>query len=415
MKKLFFAMLVVLLAAGSAWAVDVNVSGGYYARGSMITNDAGTATQDAATYMYYDHDFDLTAKFVVSEATMFTLVLEFQDEEWGTAQSTTAGSDDNMEVKRGWLTHKFPTNTILDVGAMNAGGWATAFDDDVGEGMRVKLTQISDFGVFGGLFQKVNEAGQANPNTKDAESDDTDVLMLFLITKLGPINVKPAYALYHYGRGPTLTNALDGENDLTRNRYVLALDGTFGMIGFECEFTQNDYSFERNLGTDYTIGGYYANVWANLDAFKVGGIFAYGSVDEDSDPTNTAPKKYGFDGDFDLTLFLGDWMEFGGNGADSGISGSTAFQIYAAYAMDKFSFGGSYTIVNSNVDNNKFSGTQWYKASASEFDLNASYKITDSLTYSVAAGWANVDWDDTYSTDDPEGAFRGYHKLALSF
>lgn len=342
MKKLLLTVLVVLLAAGSAWAVDLQIKGDYYARGSYISNDA-EVTADAPAYGYYDHDFNLYNTFVVDETTKLTMRLAIEDSNWPvpTIDNTTE-DDDNIDVERLWLTHQFSTGTKLDVGKMSGGGWATSFYDDVGARYRIKATQFFPWGLLVGVIEKDGEQGAANPTVKDAENDDFDAYAFGAVIKAGPVNIKPIWFHVQYGDVVAPSDQEDG--DLIRNLLQLGVDGSFGMIGFEMEVNNDDYDYDnaRLAAKDYTLNSFYLNVWANLDAFKVGGIFAYGGTDDD------ALKAADFDDDFDLTLFLSDWIGWGGAG--DGLMGCTAFQIYANFAFDKLSISPSYTFVTSNKE-----------------------------------------------------------------
>ena len=57
MKKLFIALLSVLMVAGAAYAAEYDFSGMINTRGSWI-NNSGSISDDSEDYMYYDMEFD---------------------------------------------------------------------------------------------------------------------------------------------------------------------------------------------------------------------------------------------------------------------------------------------------------------------------------------------------------------------
>jgi hypothetical protein len=409
MKKLILALLVVMLAAGAAYAVDVQVvKGAYYVRGSHFENTA-LHTSNEVSRQLYDHDMDLYVDFVVDETTKVVTYFELVDENWSgydKTQTTGQGFDDQIEVKRVYLDHKFPTGTILDAGKMSGGTWGTAFDDQEGPAYRVKVTQMFPWGLVVGLVQKVVESSSSA--TKDSEKDDFDVWVLGAVFNVGPVAVMPAYL--HYIGGSSVIDQDD--DDAIIDNFKLALAGNFGMIGFEAEYVYWDYDYDTTATglADVDIAGWYANVWANFDAFKIGGMYYHEGFDEDSG------KAYAHGEDLAETLVVGDTIypapAAGRLGQSSGPAGLDCFQVYADFSFGKFSFNGSLTYYSSNID----AGTdKWRDAEIIEYDLGAGYAITDNLTYSVAVGVANIDYDDSYGGDDPGQVVRAYHKLAVSF
>ena len=65
----------------------------------------------------------------------------------------------------------------------------------------------------------------------DAEKDDMDVYYVAMVTKAGDISIKPLL-----GYGLVGQVEADEETDLTLIAAILAVDGSFGAIGFEAEF-----------------------------------------------------------------------------------------------------------------------------------------------------------------------------------
>lgn len=398
MKKLIaltFAML--FLGAGIASATDFTLTGSYYARGTYIENWDGTGT-DQNDYGQYDHELSLDANWQIDDTTKVFARFEIRDETWGDATNPTEGThlnddisadlDDNIVVEQVYGQHSFGNGATVRVGLMGANAWATDFGDNGGEEYRVWSSFETSFGMIFGIIGK----GAGGDETGDA-GNDTDSYALAMITKLGAVNVKP------------LLKYVDAESsDLEIFAAVLGLDGTAGMIGWEVEGVYKDYDYDT--GTDFDIYGLYGNVWAQIDAVKLGALVAYGSYDE------TTGAGFGFGDNFTAggALILGDDMFTNGSGID--VNAATLLAAYLSYAAtDKLTLGAYFGYADSNVDD---ATSDWDGANAWEVSVSGAYKITDNVTYSVAAGTAQINYGPSAGAD-PDKAIEIFHRLAFSF
>ena len=173
MKKFLLALMCVLLTAGFAFAVDVDLKGMYYARGSYIDNSSGLDgdNTDSFDYFYLDHELDLTARLLVTDKTRVIVNFEIRDENWlnsntdGTSQDGSSNLDDNIEFKRVFSSHTFDAyGTVLDLGLMTGGAWMTGFGDNANGRYRIKVTQPTEFGPVIGIYEKRAELGASNDN-----------------------------------------------------------------------------------------------------------------------------------------------------------------------------------------------------------------------------------------------------------
>jgi len=409
MRKLLFTLLILIFTAGVAFAEsNFTIKGDFNVRGSRITNEDLAAT-DAAEYDYYDQDMNIYAKFAASKTTWANIKIAIHDEEWGTSNKD---ADEGISVERAYMTHVFPTHTVLVLGLMTGGTWGTAFGDAADARYRVKVVQpLSPNAILLGVIEKGDdvdiagvtekdnaaEQGYGNP-IKDSEEDDNDRYAIGALLTFGDFHVKPLYYMVK-DSSADLSKTTDG---MEVNVMFLALDGKFGMFGFEAEYMKKDLDFCTALGgRSFSVTGIYANVWANLAPAKVGVIYADGGTDTDKG----AEYSFDFDDDFDLTLFLSDWIGFGGG---DGLRGMNAMQVYGSYKFtDKMSANASYTMIDSNYDAGALKG-----AEATEMDFGFAYKITKNLTYSIAAGFASVDLE---GSADPDDGGRIYHRLKMKF
>jgi len=434
MKKFLLALLCVLLTAGFAFAVDVDLKGMYYARGSYIDNSSGlngdgpngSATEDSWDYFYFDHELDLTARMLVSDKTRVIVNMEIRDGNWLNGNSddaTIAAGDryeDNIYFKRVFSSHTFDAyGTVLDLGLMTGGAWFSGFGDNANGRYRVKVTQPTEFGPVIGIYEKNAELGATNnayavSNVKDSEDDDGDAYYLAMVTKLGPVNLYPLLG-YIDSSNAILDQGSDG---IQTWLFFLGASGTFGDFGWEAEFDylDSDYSdFNAPANDDdFDRFGIYGNGWMNIGAGKVGLIAAYGSWNNDRG------AGYGFGEDFTPTVFGADWATIG-NSNLSEYNAVTLLQLYGSLALsEELSIWGNGTYWMSNSDEDADGADNaWKDADGYEIDLGLDWKLTDMVTYSIAGGFGKISLDSNANNaaigDSPDSFARVYHKFQIDF
>ncbi len=439
MKKLLvltFAML--FLGVGIAGASAVKMSGEYYVRGVWSDNHNGSNIVDENdSHGIYDHEMSLNINWIMTPYTKVIARLELRDESWAVATNPTeedrnGQQDDNIAVERLWAQHTFMNHTTIKVGLVQTSSWASDFSNDSTEAYRLMVVQPTKIGTFLAFTEKaqtydaliMDGAVNTTVTNESGEVDkDNDTYVAALITKVGGVNVLP------------LIKYVDSEaNDLQVIALDLGVNGTVNNIGFEAEVVYVDYNYEGAAATaDYEIWGAYANVWAQLNALKVGGYIAHGSYDD------TVDKGFTFGDDFanangsgdsvlaNRCMLLGDEVLMYGtytNGALSNTDGQgdgelghndlnavTLLALYATYAInEKASIAVLAAYADSNVDmvTNKYDG-----ATAWEVNVGVEYKITPLLTYSAAAATAQKEYGD--GSIDPDAAVELMHKLAFTF
>jgi len=432
MKKLLLALLCVLLTAGFAFAVDVDLKGMYNSRGTYIDNSSGLGydSDTAYDYFYLDMELDLTARLLVTDKTRVIVNMEIHDENWATdgvanqddrAEEDGRGLDDNIHFKRVFSSHTFDAyGTVLDLGLMTGGAWGTGFGDSARGKYRIKVSQPTELGPVIAIYEKNAELGSTQ---KDAEKDDGNAYYLAMVTKLGDFNIMPLIGYVDASNVPPLDQGSDG---LKKTLFLLAANATFGDIGFEAEFDYVQDDFD-NVSVDDkdSYFGVYGNGWWNIGAGKVGLLAAYGSWSDD------LGNGFGFGEDFTPTVFGADWTNIGGNSAtssDNQFSGRTwseykavsMVQLYGSLALsEELSISGSGLYWASNADENA-DGTNnyWKDSDGYEIDLGLAWKITDAVTYSIAAGFGKISLDDSGTgvvDDSPDAFARAYHKFQIDF
>jgi hypothetical protein len=208
---------------------------------------------------------------------------------------------------------------------------------------------------------------------------------------------------------------------------------TFGIVYAETEFgwyTGKYKEFNLENGTtrqnaDYQGWRGYIMASVDLAPVYVGALAFYASGDDLASVTkNEGGTKIGTDFAPCLILFnydLGRWNGVLGN--QNGVSltynvdNVLAWQIFAGIKpIPKLDVKASFT--NANLDQNPVANqNQLSKSIGSEFDLSATYKIYDNLTYMVGFGylWAGDAFQGSNSSAKIDNDYLLTHKLTLSF
>jgi hypothetical protein len=428
MKKLILALTCVLLMAGFAVAADIDFKGMYYARGSYIDNDDGLSPNDTANYFYFDHELDITTRILVTDKTRVIVNFEIHDENWlqgntdgrdpnvGPAADDHRDYDDNIEFKRVFSSHTFDYGGVLDLGLMTGGAWMTGFGDNGNGRYRVKYTQPTQLGPVIAIYEKNAELGSTNADLKKSEKDDATAYYLASVMKFGDFNVYPLLG-YVDNSADIIDQKTNGQQTFL---FLLGTDATFGDFGFEAEFNYLDTNQDKKdnpqagLADDFSRWGIYGNGWWNVGAGKVGLLASYGSWDNDN--------GMGFDmgADFTPTLFGADWAAIGGGANNNGYAAVSMIQLYGSLAIsEQFSINGSALYWGSTSDE-QVNGQDdfWKDADGYEIDAGLDYKITDAVTYTVAAAFGKISLDNPGKTDNggnPDGFVRAYHRFRISF
>jgi hypothetical protein len=437
MKKIFALSLVVLLLAGSAWALEIQTKGDYYVRGSYIQNESTFHNDKAAadpenpaadeagateSYSFYDHEFQATTSLKISDTTFVNIGYEIRDEQWirgnqddsiSNDSTNAAGKSDTENqifVDRLWGGHTFGTGTKLEVGLMTGGTWATSFGDNANGRYRIKATQPTPIGPVIAIIEKNLETG--NDTVEDSEDDDNDAYYLATIIKASDaLSIKPLFGYISAGTDATSGATNPDQNvDATAWLLYVGFDGTIGALGYEAEIDYYSKNYDGDA-EDYSIYGAYVNVWTNMGPAKVGGMLAYGSWDNDSG------KGFGFGEDFCPTWIYADNTGYGTTGLSEYMAVSLV-NIYGEFAAtDALTLGGSITYLMSNSDEDAGGTDNFFKDSTAwELDVTAAYKISDAVTYSVVAAYAQANLDeDAAGYDDADAAYRLFHKLKIAF
>lgn len=419
MKRLIVLIAAMLLVTVSvAGASDFSITGEFFVQGTYYENETGTLTT-GKDWQEYEMEMELNAVWKMSPVTKVILQLELADDSWGRSTgtnewNTSTQNDDNIVVEKIYGQHTFTsTNTTLRVGLMPANQFATSFSDAGGEAYRIMAIQKVSFGTLFGFVEKmpiiVDGTGAiAVPaetgNTTTGEDADVDNYVVAGIIPAGSVTIFPLLKYVTH-------NATDRKIWVG----VLGAKGAVGKFGYEGEVVYQNHEYGDQQGTraDFEIWGAYGNAWVQLNKLKVGGLIAYGSYDDDSG------NKFAFGDNFDAggALILGnDDFNFNTssliNSANNDLEAATLYALYADYAVnEKLTVGAYLGFVDSNVDN---PSSNMDGADAWEISADATYKITNNLTYEIAAGIAELTYGNN-AVAQPEDSILLMHKLSFAF
>jgi hypothetical protein len=347
MKKLFIVTLLVLFAAGAAYAVDTDFSGMINTRGTYFSNDTGF-DNDAYAYMTYDMEFDADLKIMPSDKTLVFLNFEIHDENFGPTptDSETKTGDDNIIFKRAYGKYRFDNGWSTDFGLMTGGAFGTAFADSADGAYRWRVDGKTSFGLVGVILEKKNEVGPtgwtkdsantgAATDAWDAEADDSDAYYAYWVGKFGDITPMVLLIYQNLGiAGPGQGGLKEEGSDIDVTGFQVAVKGKAGAVGFEGEFDYLNFkaNWDNPASDSWAIYGAYANGWYNMDAFNVGAYAAYASWDKDGGVSGTG-AGFNMGADFYFGEGVGESQAFG-TGNNGGFAGVTLLGLYGDYAVN---------------------------------------------------------------------------------
>ena len=424
MKKLLVVLLSLGLIAAfgmTASAATVNFSGSYYVVGTYSNNQQLANTDRTFSKAGLWQRFRLQPVFQIAEGLSLTARMDAMEKGWGSTnwkggfddmnlsrKAVPAGgspnAQENFEFERGYMTFKTKIGQF-DIGYQSSGKWGTDFLDDEKTRPRVKLTTkagpVTIIALFEKQFESIYSANAAYKGTVDTDNEN------YAIGAIYGFKGGNAGLLYKYT--DNRSNRIAPTSFASKLHYLSPyMKATFGPVYVEAEL---DWLFGKaakfeapSTAADKDAKSYagYVKARVNLGPAYFGGAFQYipGQDPNENDKTNWSNASGNGSQDLDVGILLGydalqTWRQGGGNGGANGFTfGSEKYNsiFYSAFAgfnptpklnvqaliayahLDKIEAPAA---VNQN-DSKKLG---W------EFDVTASYKIYDNLTYMVGAGY----------------------------
>ncbi|MGA3209375.1 MAG: hypothetical protein ABSE05_16325 [Syntrophales bacterium] len=452
MKKFWMVLpsIVLIMAfALPASAVDVKFSGSYVAQGYYDNNRALLANGGASVSDIWQR-LRLQTDFQIQEGLKLTTRADIMEKIWGASatlntlpSNSMSGNDidsQNIKFTHVYVTMNLPANVgTLKVGYQTQSVWGTAFGDtgETDYGSRVVWDWITGPFFWGARWDKIEgkmyysslgPAGNIGVSTYDVDHTYEKYSVL---------------GGYNWSKGNTglqITYYLDSSNDDGpagyKSRYWAFqpyVKAQLGIVYVESEFgflTGKDREYNSGAGLpDRTIAGWRGYIMANIDlAPAYVGALAFYATGDDPGTTdkNEGGAKIGTDFTPCLILFnydLGRW-----NGVLGGQNGMTA-AVFPAYNNDnvmawqvfagikpipKLDVKASFT--GASLDKNAIVN-QISKNIGNEFDLSATYKIYDNLSYMVGLAylWAGDAFMGSNSNAQLSNDYLVTHKLTLTF
>jgi hypothetical protein len=459
MKKLWIVLLSVALIAAFAMpvcAADVKFSGSYVIQGYYENNRA--LVDNGASLMNTWQRLRMQTDIKVQEGLSLTVGADVMDKIWGASRSGTAtpgnyanvynlpnnAEDENIHFTMAYVSANL-WGGLLRVGYQRQGQFGTTFGDygDYTYGPRIRYDYVIGPWTLLALYDKT-EATQYYSSTGPAGNIG--------VSSYQVDNQQDAYVLafmYDWGKGNAgllYKHLVDARNDGVVapgatdtgyrrlweifDPYVKAQIGPVYLEaeGFYLTGKTKKYDVSGN-GTDMTKDGLSAYISATVDFAP-----AYAGITlvyvEGNDPTYTTSDKdnSGWPGmtDFNPCLILWnfDLQRWNGgigpvtgavNNMNGGISNAQFAQIFAGVKpIPKLDVKASYSTATADKD-----GVvgQISKNYGSEFDVMATYKIFDNLTYMVGFGylWAGDYWKGSVASNNIDNDYLVTQKLTLTF
>jgi len=477
MKRLLVVLLSLGLIAGfcaTASAADVKFSGNYYLLGIYENNPT---LQDSTGYSkaYFYQRFRLLPVFSVAEGITVTAQFDALEKQWGNVNSkggvatiaddgtssrtysATAASNsriqENIEFERSFITFNTAVGQF-QIGYQVNNGWGTQFGDSVGTGDRILWQKafgpVTLLGVYEKMYDTVNAQLVVNQNKTDA---DNDTYAIGAVYNAKGIEGGLLWKYYDYRGGVGANPGVVGLNAGYggRNGYLGLAAGqtqyhavepyvkaTFGPVYVEAEV---NYVFGKLLksevaGTpdvDLDAWGAYINAKLTLGPAYVGALVTYASGDDGSDATKVKTDILGAGTSYYPALILLNWDHNfysaysgtfngigGGPSSPTGITNqkmnSVIYSIYGGFnPTAKLSLQANVTYAQ--ADKVPFANTLQKKDLGTEADIYATYKIFDSLSYMVAAGylWTGDFFKGNSTTAKVDNDYMIKNMLTLSF
>ncbi|MEN6373582.1 MAG: hypothetical protein ABFD75_02220 [Smithella sp.] len=452
MKRFWLVLLslgLVMAFSASAFAVDVKVSGSYYAAGVYLDqknlNENTTAYEGQSTAFYFTR-LRVGTELVVSPG--LSLITRFDALErvfgqtrtsatatdpTGTASLNSAGTraeNENIAFDYAYVKYATPIGTF-QVGAQPGGTFGLAFANSEEPRYRVKYISPDYSGfTWTATIEKNKENSYSvvdGSNNVDADAD-TYYLTGDYKKQNWAVGLLYGYTIDKTHTDNFYTAAADRYKATyhTFNPYATA---AFGPVKLSAELKyvvgERDYETSAIADKDIESFGAMIDAVATFGPIYVGGTIAYADGDVDTaDDTVRGIVTGGMDWSPTLIMWNEDRARWVGSisstaagvsdGFDNaGFANAWLYQLRVGVKpIEKLDvcFAVSYAErdrVNDNVD----------KPLGWEFDLTGTYKITNNLTYMLGAGYLVTGdyFKGTNQASEVENNYMIINKLALTF
>jgi hypothetical protein len=414
MKRFWLVLLslgLVMAFSVSAFAVDVKVSGEYYAAG-LYLNKATVADTDAnLSTAFYFQRLRIGTDFVVSPCLKLVTRFDAMERIWGGARSSTGTADpesagtraeaENIAFDLAYIDYTSPIG-LFKVGYMKDYEWGTVFGDRTSGPARGQIQYLVPVGpviLFAGLAKEGdNSASAITTATKtDLDYDSYRLAVIFNFNtsqvkgETGVLGLFNRFASDKAGMPPYLQSVY------VIDPYFKAQIGPVALQG-EFQYWFGDaYKFEDGFPhSNVSINAWsvFLDATANLGMVYVGGSFAFLSGD-DPNSTNTVEGSVNTAGldwnpclimfnTIDTAYWVGNLVGNNGSAVDNEMSNAYFFQgrvgVKPVPKLDAM-MSVSYAAADKKPAGYLNSNYGW------EIDATGTYKITNNLSYMLGIGY----------------------------
>ncbi|MBN1828487.1 MAG: porin [Deltaproteobacteria bacterium] len=416
-----FAAALVCAFAMPAAAADLKISGQYFAEGDMNSN-YGLEKEGTSTHIIFQR-LRLFAQFQIAEGLEVASRFDIQERIWNGSRSANieGGLQENIQFDRSYVTFATAAGKF-GVGYQPGGCFGTPFAD-AGYGGNSQIKYWGKFGAVGvGLYYEKSKEGDYGNAAVQAD-DDRDLYTANAIYKMEGIEIGLEYK---YQR--------DASNTAAGYRTVLHglnpyLKGTFGPLYVEAEaiyVTGTLREYEADMHTpdvDASGLGYYVMAKANLGPASVGASYSYIAGDD----AGTADKNEGaytignMSTDYNpLLLLWNDTWTATKNGPMGTYSTTTdamanakLFTVFAGFKpMEKLNVAATFGYALADEQ-----GSNVSDKIGTEFDVTATYKIYDQLSYMVgfAYFWTGDWYKGANTAHEVDNNYLLMHRITVNF
>jgi len=467
MKKLWIVLLSVALIAAFAMpvcAADVKFSGSYVIQG-YYDNDRALLSNGGASVSNVWQRLRLQADFKIQEGLSFTTRADILQKVWGAQRGVSpatyspfayllaqqapgvSGEDENIK-----FTHAYVSANIFG-GLLRAGYQTQAkFGTDWGDsgeayyGPRVRYDYPIGPWTLIALWDKIEGSEYYSPSGPSGNVESAsyqvdaqaDKYVGAFVYDWGKGNA--GLLIYYYNITTLSSTTFNVTNfgvvplDAKINLWIFDpyVKAQLGPVYFEAEvvyLTGQERNWQSNVGkTNVDRSGWsaYASATYDFAPMYAGLSFMYSEGQDPNKTDSTIGSGGGSDFNPCLMLFnydLGRWEGGYGNPAygssvvmDNGIQNAIMGQVFFGIKpVPKLDIRASFTVAQADQPG---AATGWQsKDYGNEFDLTATYKIYDNLSYMVGFGylWAGDYWKGTNPAAQISNDYLVTHKLTLSF
>lgn len=432
MKKFLVVLLslgLIAAFAASASALDVKFSGQYYVTGQYESNRTFRDTDRTSSIANMWQRARVQTVFTVAEGLKFTTRFDALEKQWGNiSQSSAANADrsnsrsqvagvaqqESLEFEHAYVDFKTGIG-MFTIGYQPAGEWGTGFGDEPNSRPRVKLVAPVGPLFLTAIFEKQIESAIT---LADADGDK------YMLAGTYKFKGGEAGLLYVY---TNLSNTRPTANyRTTLHSFAPYMKATFGRVYVEGEviyITGKAADFDNGVGNvDWSGLGAYLKAQMKMGPAYFGAQFGYSSGD---DPSTTTKNESGPKSSTSWSpgIIFGDanyrtWSQGGNIGSTTTYNSLEkqnllAYSIFAGFqATPKLGFDAQLWGMQADQKPTGFSSKKY----GYEFDVTATYKIYDNLSYMVGAGyfWAG-DYFKGTTTNAVGNDYVLLNKLTLNF